>query len=137
MENMIFNLRNEKQKYEDAVQHIDWLIKQYYENKRELDAYREGTRHDEIIKKKDEQIDELHKQLREYQDKEFLISDFGFSEEEMADADEWVEQHYNETKHYGGVSGGNFSYIIIPTGLGIIKEVKCSCGASHTIQGLI
>ena len=137
MENVIFNLRNDKQKYEDAVQHIDWLIKQYDENKRELDAYREGTRHDEIIKKKDEQIAELRKQLREYQSKEFLISEFGFSEEEMVDADKWVEKHYKETKHHGGAAGGNFSYTIIPTGLGIIKEVKCSCGASHTIQDLL
>lgn len=136
MENVIFNLRNEKQKYEDTVQHIDWLIKQYDENKRELDAYRAGTRENEIIKKKDEQIAELHKKLREYQSKEFLVSEFGFSEEEMAEADKWVEQHYNKTKHHGGAAGGNFSYIIIPTGLGIIKEVKCSCGESHTIQDL-
>lgn len=134
---MIFNLRNEKQKYEDAIQHIDWLVKQFDDNKRELDAYRAGTRENEIIKKKDEQIAELRKELNVYQNKELLISDFGFNEEEMTKADKWVEQHYNETKHYGGVSGGNFSYIIIPTGLGIIKEVKCSCGASHTIQGLI
>ena len=34
MENVIFNLRNDKQKYEDTVQHINWLIKQYDENKR-------------------------------------------------------------------------------------------------------
>lgn len=137
MENVIFNLRNEQQKYEDTIQHIDWFIKQYDDNKRELEAYRAGTRENEIIKKKDEQIAELHKQLREYQSKEFLVSEFGFSEEEMADADEWVEKHYNETKHHGGAAGGNFSYIIIPTGLGIIKEVKCSCGASHTIQDLM
>lgn len=137
MENVIFNLRNEKQKYEDAIQHIDWLVKQYDDNKRELDAYRAGTRENEIIKKKDEQIAELRKQLREYQSKEFLVSEFGFSEEEMAEAGKWTEEHYKETKHRGGAAGGNFSYIIIPTGLGIIKEVKCSCGASHTIQDLM
>ena len=137
MENVIFNLRNEKQKYEDTVQHIDWLIKQYDENKRELEAYRAGTRENEIIKKKDEQSTELHKKLREYQSKEFLVSEFGFSEEELAEAGKWTEEHYKETKHRGGAAGGNFSYIIIPTGLGIIKEVKCSCGASHTIQDLM
>lgn len=137
MENVIFNLRNDKQKYEDTIQHIDWLIKQFEDNKRELDAYRAGTRENEIIKKKDEQIAELRKQLREFQSKEFLVSEFGFSEEEMAEAGKWTEKHYKETKHRGGAAGGNFSYIIIPTGLGIIKEVKCSCGASHTIQDLM
>ena len=137
MENVIFNLRNDKQKYEDTIQHIDWLIKQFEDNQRELDAYRAGTRENEIIKKKDEQIAELRQGLREYQHKEFLVSEFGFSEEEMAEADKWTEEHYKETKHRGGAAGGNFSYVIIPTGLGIIKEVKCSCGASHTIQDLI
>lgn len=137
MENVIFNLRNDKQKYEDTIQHIDWLIKQFEDNQRELDAYRAGTRENEIIKKKNEQIAELRQELREYQNKEFLVSEFGFSEEEMAEADKWTEEHYNETKHHGGAAGGNFSYIIIPTGLGIIKEVKCSCGASHTIQDLM
>jgi hypothetical protein len=137
MDKVIFDLKNETQKYQAALQHIDWLVKQFEDNKRELDAYRAGTRENEIIKKKDEQIDELHKKLREYKDKEFLVSEFGFSEEEMADAGKWVEQHYKETKHHGGAAGGNFSYIIIPTGLGIIKEVKCSCGASHTIQDLL
>lgn len=137
MENVIFNLRNDKQKYEDTLQHIDWFVKQFEDNQRELDAYRAGTRENEIIKKKDEQIAELRKELRTYQSKEFLVSEFGFSEEEMAEADKWTNEHYEKTKHSGGVSGGNFSYIIIPTGLGIIKEVKCSCGASHTIQDLM
>lgn len=137
MEDVIFNLRNDKQKYEDTLQHIDWLVKKFEDNKRELDEYRAGTRENEIIKKKDEQIAELRRQLRVYQDKEFLVSEFGFSEEEMAEVDKWTNEHYETTKHRGGAAGGNFSYIIIPTGLGIIKEVKCSCGASHTIQDLM
>lgn len=137
MENVIFNMQSDQKKYENTLQCIDWLIKQFEDNKRELDAYRAGTRENEIIKKKDEQIAELRKELREYQNKEFLVSEFGFSEEEMAEAGKWTEQHYKETKHSGGAAGGNFSYIIIPTGLGIIKEVKCSCGASHTIQDLM
>lgn len=137
MENVIFNMQSDQKKYENTLQCIDWLIKQYEENKRELEEYRADTRESEIIKEKDEQIAELRKELREYQNKEFLVSEFGFSEEEMAEADKWTEEHYKETKHCGGAAGGNFSYIIIPTGLGIIKEVKCSCGASHTIQDLM
>lgn len=137
MDKVIFDLKNDEQKFEDTKQHIDWLFTKYEAMKKEVMTFREGTRHDEIIKKKDEQIDELRQELREYQDKEFLVSEFGFSEEEMAEANKWTKQHYNETKHYGGASGGNFSYVIIPTGLGIIKKVECSCGASHIIQDLL
>lgn len=137
MDKVIFGLKNDKQKIEDTKQHLEWFIQQFDKDRAELEQYREGTRHDEIIKKKDEQIAELNKKLREYQSKEFLVSEFGFSEEEMAEAGKWTEEHYKESKHRGGAAGGNFSYIIIPTGLGIIKEVKCSCGASHTIQDLM
>ncbi len=137
MDKVIFGLKNDEQKFEDTKQYIDWLFTEYEAIRKEVMAFREGTRYDEIIKKKDEQIAALRKELRTYQDKEFLVSEFGFSEEELAEASKWTEKHYKESKHSGGAAGGNFSYIIIPTGLGIIKEVKCSCGASHTIQDLI
>lgn len=119
LDKVIFGLKNDEQKFEDAKQHIDWLFKDYEAMRKEVMAFREGTCHDEIIQKKEARIEALEKELRE----------FGFSEEEMAEAGKWTEQHYKETKHRGGAAGGNFSYIIIPTGLGIIKEVKCSCGA--------
>lgn len=137
MDKVIFGLKNDKQKIEDTKQHLEWFIQQFDKDRAELEQYREGTRHDEIIKKKDEQLANLRKELREYRHKEFLVSEFGFSEEEMAEVGKWTGEHYKETKHRGGAAGGNFSYIIIPTGLGIIKEVKCSCGASYTIQDLM
>lgn len=137
MDKVIFGLKNDEQKFEDTKQHIDWLFKDYEAMRKEVMAFREGTRHDEIIQKKEARIEALEKELREYRSKEFLVREFGFSEEEMAEAGKWTEQHYKETKHRGGAAGGNFSYTIIPTGLGIIKEVKCSCGASHTIQDLM
>lgn len=137
MDKVIFGLKNDEQKFEDTKQYIDWLLTEYEAMRKEVMAFREGTRHDEIIKKKDGQIEALRDELNKYRHKEFLVSEFGFSEEEMAEAGKWTKQHYEETKHRGGAAGGNFSYIIIPTGLGIIKEVKCSCGASHTIQDLM
>lgn len=137
MDKVIFELKNDKQKYEDMLQHIDWFVKQFEDNKRELDEYRAGTRENEIIKKKDEQIAKFETKLHEYELKKWDIINFGFSEEELNEAGKWIEEHYKNSGHRGGAAGGNFSYIIIPTGLGIIKEVKCSCGASHTIQDLI
>lgn len=137
MDKVIFGLKNDEQKFEDAKQYIDWLLTEYEAMRKEVMAFREGTRHDEIIKQKNGQIEALRDELNKYRHKEFIVSEFGFSEEELADAGKWTEKHYKESKHSGGAAGGNFSYIIIPTGLGIIKEVKCSCGASHTIQDLM
>ena len=137
MDKVIFGLKNDEQKFEDTKQYIDWLLTEYEAMRKEVMAFREGTRHDEIIKQKNGQIEALRDELNKYRHKEFITREFGFSEEELAEAGKWTEQHYKETKHRGGAAGGNFSYIIIPTGLGIIKEVKCSCGASHTIQDLM
>ena len=137
MDKVIFGLKNDEQKFEDTKQYIDWLLTEYEAMRKEVMAFREGTRHDEIIKKKDGQIEALRDELNKYRHKEFITREFGFSEEELAEAGKWTEQHYKETKHRGGAAGGNFSYTIIPTGIGIIKEVKCSCGASHTIQDLM
>lgn len=135
MEKNIFAKLNER-KISEIKADIDWLFKSYEENKRELEEYRAQTRNDTIIKEKNEQIAKLEAKLHEYEVKEWDMVDFGFSEEELKEAGTWVEEHYKTSGHRGA-AGGNFSYIIIPTGLGIIKEVKCSCGASHTIQDLM
>lgn len=135
MERNIFAKLNER-KISEVKADIGWLLESYEENKRELEEYRAQTRNDTIIKEKNEQIAKLEAKLHEYEVKEWDMVDFGFSEEELKEAGTWVEEHYKTSGHHGA-AGGNFSYIIIPTGLGIIKEVKCSCGASHTIQDLM
>lgn len=132
MEKNIFAKLNER-KISEIKAGIDWLLESYEENKRELEEYHAQTRNDTIIKEKNKQIAKLEAKLHEYEVKEWDMVDFGFSEEELKEAGTWAEEHYKISGHHGGAAGGNFSYIIIPTGLGIIKEVKCSCGASHTI----
>lgn len=136
MERNIFAKLNER-KISEVKADIGWLLESYEENKRELEEYRAQTRNDTIIKEKNEQIVKLEAKLHEYEVKEWDIVNFGFSEEELKEAETWAEEYYKTSGHRGGAAGGNFSYIIIPTGLGIIKEVKCSCGASHTIQDLM
>lgn len=136
MEKNIFAKLNER-KISEIKTGIEWLLESYEENKRELEEYRAQTRNDTIIKEKNEQIVKLEAKLHEYEMKEWDIVNFGFSEEELKEAGTWAEEHYKNSGHRGGAAGGNFSYIIIPTGLGIIKEVKCSCGATHTIQDLM
>ena len=136
MERNIFAKLNER-KISEVKADIDWLLESYEQNKRKFEEYRAQTRNDTIIKEKNEQIAKLEAKLHEYEMKEWDIVEFGFSEEELKEAGTWVEKYYKTSGHHGGAADGNFSYIIIPTGLGIIKEVKCSCGASHTIQDLV
>ena len=131
MERNIFAKLNER-KISEVKADIGWLLESYEENKRELEEYRAQTRNDTIIKEKNEQIVKLEAKLHEYEVKEWDIVNFGFSEEELKEAETCAEEHYKTSGHRGGAVGGNFSYIIIPTGLGIIKEVKCS--AAHHIQ---
>lgn len=95
---------------------IDWL-------KRKLEPYEKGTHDNELIQK-------LQEENRKLRDQKFFQNDFNFSEEDFKKGSEWCSSHY-KTAHsnsYGGVSGGSFTWSITPTGLGIIKNVKCSCG---------
>ena len=137
MSDIIFNMKPDQEKFQLTVSHLNWLVEQYQKNKEELDEYRAGTKENKIINEKNEQIDKLEYEIRDLKSKEFDYIDFGFDENELKRARKWERQHIEETGHRGGCSGGNFSYIITPTGLGVIKEVKCTCGASYTIQDLM
>ena len=91
--------------------------------KRKLEPYEKGTHDNELIQRLQEENHSLKNEL-------FFQNDFNFSKEEYRKGADWCVSHYKE-KHgfgYGGVSGGSFTWRITPTGLGIIKEVKCSCG---------
>lgn len=137
MSDIIFNMKPDQEKFQLTVSHLNWLVEQYQKNKEELDEYRAGTKENKIINEKNEQINKLEYEIRDLRSKELDYIDFGFDEDELKRARKWERQHLEEAGHGVGCSGGNFSYIITPTGLGIIKEVKCICGASYTIQDLM
>lgn len=61
---------------------------------------------------------------------------FPISEEENIAINAWIKQH--ETEHSGGhgCSGGKYTYIFVPTGIGTVARIKCNCGAEFEFQHL-
>ena len=55
---------------------------------------------------------------------------------------EWKDTHFKE-KHrdrnlnWAEAIGGRFTYTFIPTSIGVIGEVTCSCGESMTFSNLM
>ena len=109
----------------EIMGHVNALYKDIIRLEDRLDPYLQGTRDNETIQK-------LEEENRELRSKDYYKSEFSFSEEEIAKGQEWCKNHPCR----GGASGGNFSWRIIPTGLGVIKDIKCNCGKGFTIQGL-
>lgn len=69
-----------------------------------------------------------------------LINGFGITKEENDAIAEWeskhnLEKHGSETVYYGA-AGGGMTYIFIPTGIGIIGKVRCSCGEEFCFKDL-
>lgn len=69
---------------------------------------------------------------------------FPISEEEQKKIEKWQHKHLKK-KHWdkehdcpksAGAIGGRFSYHFIPTSIGVIGEVKCSCGKKFCFQEL-
>lgn len=68
---------------------------------------------------------------------------FPISAEENEKIEAWKKQHLSEAHGsktsverlaFGGAIGGTFKYEFVPTSLGVIGSVKCSCGAEFTFQ---
>ena len=73
------------------------------------------------------------------------IRGFPISEEEQETIEHWKEQHelekhnlktFNQWLAFQGVSGGRYTYVFTPTAIGIVGEVKCTCGDSFEFQSL-
>ena len=119
-----------KQRDADQISRIKYLEK---ENKKLKDeAY------------KDSELQRMKAELAEARND--LRRGFGISESEQKAIKEWKKKH--ETEAHGivtddqrmklhGCIGGNYSYIFIPTSIGIVGEIQCSCGEKFTFCELM
>lgn len=92
---------------------------------------------------KDSEMQRMEVELKEAKDD--LYRGFPISKEEQEKIREWELKHDAE-KHglktmeqrlrAGGCIGGRYSYHFIPTSIGTIGEVECSCGEKFTFQDL-
>jgi|InofroStandDraft_1065614.scaffolds.fasta_scaffold56628_3 hypothetical protein len=114
----------------------------------------------EIVKEQEQTIENLRKKVSELNDEHFrdeklnqlqkelekVKSDcqrgFPITEEEQRIIQEWKDTHFKE-KHrdrnlnWAEAIGGRFTYTFIPTSIGVIGEVTCSCGESMTFSNLM
>lgn len=64
---------------------------------------------------------------------------FEITPEEQTKIEKWQNKHIKK-KHkgnnYHGAIGGNWTYEFIPTSIGYIGTVKCSCGEEYTFREL-
>lgn len=91
------------------------------------------------------------KELQKWRDAAHKAQDdlhrgFPISEKEWEAVKAWMEQHDREAHSLdsdddstlvvkrGGAIGGNYKYEFIPTSIGVIGTVYCSCGASFQFQ---
>ena len=90
---------------------------------------------------KDEKLSEMKSRL-DKMEKEYYRG-FPISEEENDRIKSWMNKHDEEVHNahtlseklrLGGCCGGRYSYHFIPTSIGTVGTIKCSCGAEFTFQ---
>ena len=92
------------------------------ELKEENKALREGYYKDELIQKMQQKLDRMEEEY---------YRGFPISKEEENAIDEWKSNHDREAHNNStaGAIGGRYSYYFVPTSIGVIGTIKCSCGA--------
>lgn len=101
----------------------------------------------ELNKLKDEKwADETLTNMKEKLEEAYADMNRGFdiTEEEEKSINEWIHNHMKE-KHSAaledpacgaGAIGGRFKYEFLPTSIGTIGTIKCSCGDSYIFRRL-
>ena len=90
---------------------------------------------------KDEEIQELKNKIESLQDKLNNIKKYSFeiTPEEHEAIEKWKKK-YVEEKHngdsYAGAIGGRYKYIFVPTPIGTVGSIKCSCGETFCFSEL-
>ena len=61
---------------------------------------------------------------------------FPISEEEDKKVKKWMNEHEKKCVRGHGCVGGKYIYKFVPTSIGTIGKVVCSCGEEFTFQDL-
>lgn len=108
-------------RFNDQLERLEFLEE---ENKKLKDA----AYKDIEMKKMKEQLEKMSEEYHR---------GFPITEGELKMADDWIKKHDAEAHgavtnsqrlRRGGCCGGNYSYEFVPTSIGVIGYVKCSCG---------
>ena len=115
----------------DELKRKDMTLKYLELQNREL--YDEHYKDNELK----QMLDEVNKMKDDY------YRGFPISEEEDKNIKEWIDNHERDVHgcytledkiNRGGCCGGTYTYEFVPTSIGTVGTVKCSCGAKFTFQ---
>lgn len=118
----------------DELKRKDMTLKYLELQNREL--YDEHYKDNELK----QMLDEVNKMKDDY------YRGFPISEEEDKNIKEWIDNHERDVHgcytledkiNRGGCCGGTYTYEFVPTSIGTIGTVKCSCGAKYTFQDMV
>ena len=103
-------------------------------NKRMISDLREENTKLKYAAYQDEELQKMKTELEETR-KDYNRG-FPISEEEHKHIKAWMTEHEKRHSNYSGAIGGGYTYCFIPTSIGIIGTVKCTCGAEFTFREL-
>lgn len=115
-----------KNKFDKAQKRIEYLEKTIQELK------------DEHYK--DNELQEMKKELDEMKDDYYR--GFPISKKEEEKIKEWIRNHEEryhprpKGAYRGGAIGGCYTYIFTPCSIGIIGEIRCTCGKNFCFREL-
>ncbi len=127
----------------DFYQSIDSIKWQYEADQNKIKILTEQNKKLRDEKYKDEELQKLTKELEECRKE--VRRGFSISEDEEKSINEWKKKH--ELEKHGiktdrdridahGAIGGAYMYHFLPTSIGIIGEVACSCGDKFCFSNL-
>ena len=128
MKELVEKIRDQRLK-----EHIEYIIADIEEKNKVIKSLQNTVDNfnlDDAIVEKDKEIESLRNEL---------ANGFGITNEEWEAIHKWQGEHIKEVHNgnsYSGAIGGRWTYEFIPTSLGDIGTVKCSCGAEYTFREL-
>lgn len=117
----------------DVDRAIKTIKDEFDSNKRMISDLREENARLKSSAYKDEELQKMKSKLEEM--REDYNRGFPISEEEHKQIKDWMIEHKKCQSNLGTIGGG-YEYYFIPTSIGIIGTVKCSCGSKFTFRGL-
>lgn len=113
---------------------LDEIASEFERNEAILERLRKENSELRDEKYKDKELALLKAKLADAERE--LHRGFSISEEEETNIKKWKEFH--EVVHEGGhgAVGGKYTYSFIPTSIGTIGEIRCSCGESFCFSDI-
>jgi len=119
--------------HEDLRSHLNAIYDYIIKVEEERDKAKEQVQ----LWNKDEEIQKLKTENETLRRREY--TSFVITPEEREFINNWKAAHIEESPscgEYKGAIGGNWSYEFIPTSIGDIGVIKCSCGAEVIFKEL-